>query len=195
MITNNKIDYKAVLSEIKVDSYEETSNYLYEILPDYWCWIYKKQVGTTGEILQFKQNGFEYLFDLTSTNQSVRHDDRVIAAFGFSKLPENKRDTHRIHGFLQGVMTGKNAGDKGHFIAHASGGGLDVNLFPQRQDINRGLSQRGKVWRSMERYCSKHPGTFFFTRPTYTDHSWRPSELEMGILLSPNDLWVESFEN
>ena len=28
--------------------------------------------------------------------------------------------------------------DKGHFLGHASGGVLDINLFPQRRELNRG---------------------------------------------------------
>ena len=43
--------------------------------------------------------------------------------------------------------------DKGHFIAHAIGGGLDMNIFSQARDLNRGISEQGKVYRLMERYC------------------------------------------
>ncbi len=34
--------------------------------------------------------------------------------------------------------------DKGHFIAHYSGGPIDINLFPQHRDVNRGWSSQGR---------------------------------------------------
>src|SRR5215510_664166 len=55
--------------------------------------------------------------------------------------------------------------DRGHFIAHSIGGGLDVNVFWQDRDLNRGWSPEGKIFRQMETYCQEHPGTFCFSRP------------------------------
>lgn len=85
--------------------------------------------------------------------------------------------------------------DKGHLIAHAFGGGLAVNIFPQRRDINRGWSTRGKVYRAMEQYCVTYPGTFCFNRLLYADESSRPSTTEFGILKDASTLWVEQFDN
>jgi hypothetical protein len=47
----------------------------------------------------------------------------------------------------------------------------------------------------MERYCAAHPGTFCFSRPIYTDHTARPSEIEFGLLTTERKLWVEVFAN
>ena len=56
------------------------------------------------------------------------------------------------------------------------GGGLDINLFPQVKATNR-----GGLWRKMERYCAANLGTFCFIHPIYRDQSWRPAALEYGI--------------
>jgi hypothetical protein len=89
--------------------------------------------------------------------------------------------------------------DKGHFASHAQGGPMDINLFPQRPDVNRGRtdgwSARSVSFREMERWCVSNPGAFSFARPIYMDDTWTPHALEYGVLRSPSDLWVESFPN
>lgn len=85
--------------------------------------------------------------------------------------------------------------DKGHFLGHASGGVLDINLFPHRRDLNRGWSPEGKRFRRMERFVAEHPGTFFFHRPCYDDGLWIPLALEYGVLLEGTRWWIERFRN
>lgn len=84
--------------------------------------------------------------------------------------------------------------DRGHFVAHTAGGGLDLNLFPQLATLNRGRSQEGRLWRQMENYAAEHPGTPLFARPIYRDSSWRPAMIELG-LLTDGKLWSERFSN
>ena len=62
--------------------------------------------------------------------------------------------------------------DRGHFMSHRQAGGLDINLFPQRADINQGHSALGKQYRAMERDAVTHRNTFVFSRPLYDDKSW-----------------------
>jgi len=76
--------------------------------------------------------------------------------------------------------------DRGHFISLRQGGVYDINLFPQRADINRGWTGE---WRAMEIECVKNPGSFCFVRPIYPDDEsvsaefrWVPAELEYGIV-------------
>jgi hypothetical protein len=54
--------------------------------------------------------------------------------------------------------------DRGHFLGHASGGQLDVNLFPRSRTLNRGWSEQGKIYRRMERFVAANLGTFFYHR-------------------------------
>jgi hypothetical protein len=85
--------------------------------------------------------------------------------------------------------------DKGHFIAHALGGSVNINLFPQVRHINRGWSAEGKIYRQMERYCFENPGGMLFSRPLYADCSSRPAEIEFGVLRTDGTLWVRLFTN
>src|ERR1035441_7538606 len=80
------------------------------------------------------------------------------------------------------------------FIAHSIGGavdGVEMNVFVQRRDLNRGWSAEGKTYREMESYCSSRSGTFCFSRPIYLDGTARPSFVEFGLLKEDNKLWVE----
>lgn len=84
--------------------------------------------------------------------------------------------------------------DRGHFISLRQGGVYDINLFPQRADVNRG---RGpwRVYRDMETECVNQPGTFCFSRPLYADLTWVPSELEYGVAHAPEHMTVRKFPN
>ena len=85
--------------------------------------------------------------------------------------------------------------DRGHFLGHASGGVLDINLFPQRRELNRGWSAEGREFREMERFVSTHPGVFFYHRPIYDDDTWIPWQLDYGVLVDDERWWVRRFCN
>lgn len=202
-LTNYDIDYKTILSEVSASNIESTIVNLMEILPNVWCEKYSEMTPTKTNVLQFNESGFEYLFDFSSElvaediiPEDLAVEDRVVAVFGRSNPRCVKRDKKRMEGFLgpSSKVFGDNY-DKGHFIGHAIGGSLDVNLFPQRRDINQGRSTRGKVFRAMEKYCFENPGTFCFHRPIYCDRSWRPCIIEFGLLTKEKSFWIEKFEN
>jgi hypothetical protein len=85
--------------------------------------------------------------------------------------------------------------DKGHFMANATGGPLEINLFPQKRAINRGWSEDGKLYRAMEKFVAGNPGTFVFSRPVYKDFSLRPVGLEFGYLSLDGNFEVNYFPN
>ena len=85
--------------------------------------------------------------------------------------------------------------DRGHFLGHASGGALDINLFPQSRRLNRGWSAEGKRFRAIERYVAVHPGSFFYHRPFYEDGTWIPARLEYAVLRSDGKWWKDAFAN
>ncbi len=197
------MNYDQIISQLSLQSIEDKTVQLKELLPGLWCEEYRKMTPTETNILQFTNLGFEFLFDLSAelvASGAVAEDqaveDRVVGVFGKSTTQSEKRDSNRMKGFLGPSTKVFGEGyDKGHFIGHSLGGGLDVNLFPQKRDINRGWSERGKVFRAMEKYCADNPGTFCFSRPIYHDLSWRPCKLQYGVLTQDNNLWVEMFEN
>ena len=134
-----------------------------------------------------------YIFD--------HEQDRVCIAFGFAVPAPAKRDESRMKGFPNASATVKGAlkdkafaADKGHFMGHATGGGLDINLFPHRRDLNRPWSRQGQTFREMESYLWDNPGTFFFHRAVYDDDTWVPARLQFGILRD-DGWWIHMFDN
>ncbi|UCV01700.1 DNA/RNA non-specific endonuclease [Dechloromonas denitrificans] len=128
--------------------------------------------------------------------------ERVVLAYALSTEQLTKRDSARMRGFpnvnssVRRVLGDKAfVADKGHFLGHASGGILDINLFPQRRELNRGWSGEGKRFRSMERHVAEHPGTFFYHRPIYDDDTWIPSKLEYAVLRGGSSWWKDMFFN
>ena len=165
-------------------------------LPHSWVTTYHSEVTRPTQLLETTLDGNTYLFDLASS-VALPHlkgkeipDDRVVAVWGTSQLAGAKRDAARMRGFPT-----REKMDRGHLVSHAQGGGLDINLFPQRFDVNRGWSPPGREFRELERYCADHPGTFFFARPLYGDDSWIPHGLEYGVLKSASELVVKRFPN
>jgi hypothetical protein len=130
------------------------------------------------------------------------HDERVTLAYAVSVEQLHPRDVARIRGFPDVNFTvrrvlGESAfpADRGHFLGHASGGALDINLFPQHRDLNRGWSAEGKRFRAMERFVAAHPGTFFYHRPIYKDDTWIPALLEYAVLRDGSQWWTDTFHN
>lgn len=196
----NSIDYTRVLPPDPERDYATAAAFLEKELPPLWLDAYHENCRHDPNVLQINIDGFEHLFDFTSDpsrHNADNPEDRLVVVYGLSKAPNTVRDASRIRGFLKGGLKGEDheARDKGHYIAHSAGGGLDINLFPQRPELNRGRSGAGKVFRKMERFAATHPGTFLFARPIYSNDSWTPTELEYGMLLPEQRLWVERFSN
>ena len=169
---------------------------LIKLLEDKWLAAYYDMSSHSPMVLEFPFNGFTYLFDQASAN-TTDVDDRAVAAYGISSK-KYVRDQKRQRQFLGpgglSDIPGKGKFDRGHLIACSMGGGLDVNLFPQRPELNQGTSDTGRIYRTMEVYAEQHLGTFVFSRLIYNDDSWVPSALEYGII-KDSKLWVECFEN
>lgn len=193
------------------------ASFLYDVLPDRWCDAYQHMANDDAAIVQVSDEGYDFLFDLVA--------ERVVVAFGLSRTNPASRDRSRMQGFLgRGSLSSQNraamrkAGalrpdlsglswrerflvthgadyDRGHFISHLQGGGLDINLFPQLSHVNQGRSPEGREYRNMERWCAAHPGTFCFSRPIYCDTTWVPHRLEYGMQTGPRELVVRVFPN
>lgn len=158
-----------------------------------WLEEYRAQFGAS-PVLEVNLDIAVYVFD-----ESL---ERVLVAYGISSVPLFARDKNRMRGFPDvniGVRKtlGKHAfvADRGHFLGHAAGGALDINLFPQRRELNRGWSNEGRLFRKMERYAAASFGTFLYHRAAYNDDTWIPDTLEFGLLVDDRDWWVETFQN
>ena len=200
-VTMFAIDYDFYIKSKHSSTKSATLNMFQQDMPHIWATSYDHMAKGPTNLLEVKDFGFSYLFDFASSSElgasSGKLDDRVVACWGFSHTASGTRDSARMKGFIgNSSQLGANT-DKGHFMSHGTGGGLDINLFPQRRDFNqkRKSNPASYVYAEMEKYTRENPGTFYFSRPIYTDTTWRPSWVEFGIIKEKGTLWVEWFDN
>jgi hypothetical protein len=200
------INYKIIFSPQTADV-EHGISFLSEELPYQWASLYNKLSPQPANIHRIKISSYEYLFDYSSElvtlgkargNEMV--EDRLVAVHGKTQSAKSKRKDSILHrqplGPIEYIEPHQRARyDRGHFIAHTLGGDLNINIFPQVTEINRGWSNDGKLYRSMERYCQKNPGTYCFSRPFYSGQSGHPFAIEFGALRIDGTLWVNVFPN
>jgi hypothetical protein len=191
------IDYAAGMLTLQDEPIEAIVQTIREEMPQAWIARYHRMCEGPTNVLEVPLATFAYLFDYCSELISAgelppdAREDRAVAAYGLSQSARARRDASRMRGF----PGSDERGDRGHMVAHAAGGGLDINVFHQDVYLNRGWSPQGKRYREMERYCADNEGTFFFSRLIYADHTARPAEIEFGILRPDRTLWVEVFDN
>jgi hypothetical protein len=199
------MQYEALLPSGQDPPYDQLSDWLIEELPYAWLEEYCQDTPRNVRVDRVELNGFSYIFDnyslLISMGEAPPSDvvDRLVGAIGRSPHPLRTRESSRLRGWVgpTELSLGKDR-DKGHFIAHTIGGmidGVELNVFPQRRDVNRGWSPAGKRYRQMESFCAAHPGTLCFSRPLYDDATSTPAFIEFGILLPERSWWVETFDN
>jgi hypothetical protein len=166
-------------------------------LVDRWTAEYVAVTPWSPEIVEVELGTFVYLFDAAPTlsARDTRGEDRTVVVWGCSSAPPAQRDRSRLAGFIPvpGSWSGRGR-DRGHLVAHALGGGLDLNLVPQSSPLNRGPSEGGRRWRALERQAAASPGTPLFVRPIYADATWSPCEFEYGLVRG-GGLHVERFQN
>jgi hypothetical protein len=87
--------------------------------------------------------------------------------------------------------------DRGHIIAQSLGGGMDINLCPQKRSFNQRKSAEGNLYRSMETKAERSPNAFVFSRPIYSDKTWVPQQLDYGVAtdFELKTLEYRTFEN
>ena len=201
--SQHRIDYRRVCRSVRSSSIQELIVQLQNRLLVRWKQVYEAAASHTPNIIHVEYGTFDYICDSYSGMEALgevafdqRVRDRVVGVLGISLPMRRRRRSSLPDGWIEHPEEIDSCGrDKGHLIAHAIGGGLDMNVFSQARGLNRGLSEQGKVYRLMERYCYEHPGTFCFGRPVYDDTSSVPRWLEFGLLRDDGSLWVEVFEN
>ena len=201
--TELAIDYKVFCCAARTKAADSPAQLLKDELPYKWRELYIAQTPHATNIVRFHYNTFEYFFDLFSELQasgsvscSSTMEDRLVGVIGVSAPAAGPRNPGRLRGWIGATekYIGKGR-DKGHFMAHYIGGGLDVNVFSQDRALNRGWSAQGKTYRRMEAYCHEHPGTPCFSRPVYADVTSVPRWLEFGLVRRDGTFWVEVFDN
>lgn len=196
------IDYIWLCNLAEANSVQSFARYLRAYLPIKWREVYAATTSHVTNIVRLRRCTFEYFCDSYSGLEALgevpfdqRIPDRVIGALGIS-VPTRGPRRGSQNGFpgLPEELSPYNR-DNGHFMAHSIGGGLDVNVFSQDRDLNRGVSEDGKIYRQMEKYCFANSGTFCFSRPIYADTTSVPKWLEFGLIKADGGLWVQVFDN
>ena len=176
VVLPSDIDYEMIFVPVKAECRNENNKLLYVgKCSNAWLNAYKKMTQASNEILEFSDGHYQCIFDYNY--------ERVVSFFGVSQPTTNPREIKRQTGFIPGFTKHYPGKDRGHFLSHCQGGGMDVNFFPQKKEINRGWSDAGKIYRKMERFCSINPGVFCFSRPLYDieNLTWVPQQIEYGI--------------
>ena len=188
------MDYQRLAKEHK-PSVETWDEFVGDRLEQPWLDAYAAMTPWVTQIFETRLGSLTYLLDAAPSSSRLRiGDDRVVAVWGCSRAPDSRRDVSRQSGFIPVPASWSKRGrDRGHFVAHAAGGGMDINFFPQAKGLNRGTTSRGKVWRAMERRTTQ-PGTPLFVRPIYRDSTWVPAYLDYGLVVETGLRW-ERFEN
>lgn len=197
------VEYESLISGISASGVEDRFRELVSSLETEWLHFYKIMTPRVTNVAGYLVNEFEYVYDdyasLEKTGTvaiSPFIESRVVYVHGKSRQVASKRNASRQKGWVGSTekLLGANT-DKGHFMAHSIGGGLEINVFAQQRAINRGWSERGRIFRQMEKYCFDNPGIYCFSRPLYSDLTSRPRSIDFGVLKSATELWVERFEN
>jgi hypothetical protein len=198
--------YNDLLKTLESNSIDDTIQLLINHLPYIWIGDYELRSNRLTDIRTIKYGSFHYIFDDYNSFESKgiipcdsEAEGRTVGVIGISSPQKKKRDDYRLKGWIgKTEQVFGREWDKGHFIAHSLGGAVDsieVNVFPQKRDLNRGWSDRGKIFRRMENYCFENIGTLCFNRPIYLHKDSRPDFLEFGLLNRERQFWVEIFDN
>lgn len=191
-------------------------------LPQLWCDAYRRMTDAQMELVQVSDEGYQFIFDVraervvvafgTARYNPARRDadrmkdflgsvtsnrnlQRIRDAAPSAEVAGQRQDMAQLTWRERFFRTYGHLYDRGHFMSHRQGGGLDINLFPQRADINQGRGPLGVAYRSMEKECVAHPGVFCFSRPIYEDDTWVPVKLDYGLSHGPRQISVQSFPN
>jgi hypothetical protein len=154
---------------------------------------YYESVHGDCALYEFEQSGAVYLFDLAS-GSDLPQEDRTVAAWTVTPQSISRRDAAYQRGFPMAPGPANAAVDRGHLIPHLSGGEFGPNIFRQDRALNRGWSQAGKRYRSLEREAARTAGAFYLGHLVYADVTAYPSAIEIGILRGES-LYVERFNN
>jgi hypothetical protein len=158
------------------DAWKAAADHLIDaILADY-----RPVPKTKAEIVETSSSNFSYLFDISA--------QRLIAAYSVSKGKHTgKRDSTRMRGSPLGGPKGYH---RGHAIPHTLGGPLDINLVPQKGEVNIGK------FRLLEIKAVDTPGAFYFTYWKYPPNdSQRPIGVYQGLLIPGRPAQITEHRN
>jgi hypothetical protein len=132
------------------------------------------------QLVTFTVAGIGFLFDHSTRSDRV---PRTVAAWTHAHAAAQSRDRSRQAGFPLAPALAAAGYERGHLIAHATGGQLDANLFAQARHVNQGWSPDGRRYRQLERLAAANPGCLVFHRLVYGDGSDVPDLTELTVMV------------
>ncbi|WP_173157965.1 DNA/RNA non-specific endonuclease [Phytohabitans suffuscus] len=130
--------------------------------------------------MMFTAAGIGFLFD---HGVSIDRVPGTAAAWTRARSAPASRDRSRQAGFPLSPTLAEGGYERGHLIAHASGGGLDANVFAQARHVNQGWSPDGRRYRQLERLAAANPGCLVFHRLIYGDDTDVPDLNELTVIV------------
>lgn len=192
------MDYNQIISKYSVTSSQELFDIFWNDICHRWTEEYQLKFPHYGEITLSHYHAFAFTIDHEVNAGPETPETRVVSFFGISNKDIDTKNRRRMRDYWSMADLSELFGkpyDRGHYMAHGFGGPIDVNIFPQRRDINRPWSAEGKRYCAMERYVRNNPGTFVFSRPIFNDLTICPHYLEYGYFDSEFKLVTETFPN
>ena len=137
-----------------------------------WCDAYN-YMNPQAELVQVDVDthgtSCSYLFDIAL--------ERNIVAFGMPILSKHQRDKNRQN---KHPRSGGSKFDRGHLIAHALGGGMDINVAPQLSKLNQGDFKVLET--KVRKLTEQNVRCFYFVRSIYTNKSTMPRVFEQCVI-------------
>jgi hypothetical protein len=132
------------------------------------------------DLVTFSVGAIGFLFDHSLTAERA---SRTVAAWTRAGPAPVDRDRSRQAGFPIPAALAEAGYERGHLIAHATGGGLDANIFAQARHVNQGWSPDGCRYRQLERLAATNPGCLVMHRLIYGDDTDVPDLNELTVIL------------
>jgi hypothetical protein len=131
-------------------------------------------------LLVFEVDRVTFAFDQAT---GADREPRTVAAYARTIRPPARRDRSRQARFPMPPRLLVAGYERGHLVAHATGGGLDANVFAQAGHINQGRSPQGRRYRRLERLAAATPGSHLVHRLIYGDGTTIPDLTELTVLV------------
>jgi hypothetical protein len=122
-----------------------------------WLQNYDTMTLWAAKVIEISLGSLIYLFDgAPSMSDAEAGDDRVVAVWGHSVAAKSPREKDRQAGFIPVPEKWSHVGmDRGHFVAHAAGGGMDMNFFPQAKVLPN-AAKSGRPWSTRSLRIPEH---------------------------------------
>lgn len=154
MAGDHRIEYEALIANIPTAECNDHFGELVEALEGEWLHFYKEMTPRITNISGQIINGFEYVYDDYASLEkagkvpfSETIESRVVYVHGRSQPTTAKRNFSRQKGWVGPTEMYLGAStDKGHFMAHSIGGGLEIKCLRSRpRDKPRMVAKRQHI--------------------------------------------------